>query len=390
MRSLSLLERIKNSWLLVVFAIVALILWNTNLLFERLKTEERNKMELWAMAQKESIQNQAPTNLTLEVLLQTGTNPMIQVDAAGAIIGFKNIQWNRIQDSTILYKKLALFKGQNEPIPIYYKADNDLNPLVDQKLYYGDSSTLLKLQYYPLALLLIVFLFGLVLYYVFKTIRISEQNKLWAGMAKETAHQIGTPLSSMLGWITLGKEGGLSPDTNPFQEMEKDVLRLQLIADRFSKIGSVPQRVPLDIISLTLNTLDYLNTRTADQIQFIEQFPKTEILVEGNAELLSWTLENLIKNGIDAMKGVGTLKLWMESKSNEVKIYVQDEGQGIAKEHRKKIFNPGFSTKKRGWGLGLSLAKRIVENYHNGHLKIENTELTKGTTFSIQLDRTSE
>ena len=390
MRSLSLLERIKNSWLLVVFAIVALILWNTNLLFERLKTEERNKMELWAMAQKESIQNQAPTNLTLEVLLQTGTNPMIQVDAAGTIIGFKNIEWNRSQDSAILYKKLAFFKDQNEPIPIFYKAEEAVAPLVDQKLYYGDSSTLLKLQYYPLALLLIVFLFGLVLYYVFKTLRISEQNKLWAGMAKETAHQIGTPLSSMMGWITLGKEGGLTSETNPFEEMEKDVLRLQLIADRFSKIGSVPQRVPLDLVSLTQKTLDYLNTRTSDQIQFRTEFPKTDVYVEGNAELLSWTLENLIKNGIDAMKGVGTLKLWMESKSNEVKIYIQDQGQGIAKEHRKKIFNPGFSTKKRGWGLGLSLAKRIVEHYHNGRLTIEATELDKGTTFSIRLGRISQ
>lgn len=390
MRSLSLLERIKNSWLLVVFAIVALILWNTNLLFERLKTEERNKMELWAMAQKESIQNQAPTNLTLEVLLQTGTNPMIQVDAAGTIIGFKNIEWNRSQDSAILYKKLAFFKDQNEPIPIFYKAEEAVAPLVDQKLYYGDSSTLLKLQYYPLALLLIVFLFGLVLYYVFKTLRISEQNKLWAGMAKETAHQIGTPLSSMMGWITLGKDGGLTSETNPFEEMEKDVLRLQLIADRFSKIGSVPQRVPLDLVSLTQKTLDYLNTRTSDQIQFRTEFPKTDVYVEGNAELLSWTLENLIKNGIDAMKGVGTLKLWMESKSNEVKIYIQDQGQGIAKEHRKKIFNPGFSTKKRGWGLGLSLAKRIVEHYHNGRLTIEATELDRGTTFSIRLGRISQ
>lgn len=390
MRSLSLLERIKNSWLLVVFAIVALILWNTNLLFERLKTEERNKMELWAMAQKESIQNQAPTNLTLEVLLQTGTNPMIQVDAAGTIIGFKNIEWNRSQDSAILYKKLAFFKDQNEPIPIFYKAEEAVAPLVDQKLYYGDSSTLLKLQYYPLALLLIVFLFGLVLYYVFKTLRISEQNKLWAGMAKETAHQIGTPLSSMMGWITLGKDGGLTSETNPYEEMEKDVLRLQLIADRFSKIGSVPQRVPLDLVSLTQKTLDYLNTRTSDQIQFRTEFPKTDVYVEGNAELLSWTLENLIKNGIDAMKGVGTLKLWMESKSNEVKIYLQDEGQGIAKEHRKKIFNPGFSTKKRGWGLGLSLAKRIVEHYHNGRLTIEATELDRGTTFSIRLGRISQ
>ena len=244
MRLLPIFQRIKNAWLFVVFAIVALILWNTNLLFDRLKNEERKKMELWAMAQKESIQNEAPSNLTLEVLLQTSTNPMIQVDAHGSIIGFKNITWDAQQDSVLLYRRLEQFKQQNQPISIYYKAPESDTPLVDQKLYYGDSQMLLKLQYYPLALLLIIFLFGMVLYYVFKTIQISEQNRLWAAMAKETAHQIGTPLSSMLGWISLGKEGQLVSQTEPYSEMEKDVQRLQLITERFSKIGSTPTLSP--------------------------------------------------------------------------------------------------------------------------------------------------
>ena len=387
MRSLSLLERNKNSWLFVVFGIVALILWNTNLLFDRLKTEERKKMELWAMAQKESIQNQAPTNLTLEVLLQTGTNPMIQVDTRGRIIGFKNIVWEVSQDSALLYRQLRRFKTQNDPIPIYFKIPEQSTPLVDQKLYYGDSSMLLKLQYYPLALLLIIFLFGLVLYYVFKTIRISEQNKLWAGMAKETAHQIGTPLSSMLGWIALGKEDSLPKDTDAFTEMEKDVHRLQLITDRFSKICSLPQLVPLDWTASIRTTLQYLENRSAEQIHFSVSYPETVVEIEGNSELLSWTLENLVKNGIDAMKGKGTLRLWMEIDAKKAKLYVQDEGQGILKEHRKKIFSPGFSTKKRGWGLGLSLAKRIVEHYHKGQLGIVKTAVGVGTTFCISLER---
>ena len=385
MRSVSFLIQIKNSWLLIVFGVVALILWNTNLLFDRLKTEERKKMELWAMAQKESIQNLSPSNLTLEVLLQTGTNPMIQVNSEGQIIGYKNIDWENNQDSLILYKQLERIKDQNQPIPIYYKSPDIPTPLVDQKLYYGDSSTLLKLQYYPLALLLIIFLFGLVLYYVFKTIRISEQNKLWAGMAKETAHQIGTPLSSMLGWIALGKEGGLSKHTNPFNEMEKDVQRLQLISERFSKIGSLPQLLPLDLVDLTQKTLTYLKNRSADQIQFEARLPECSVMIDGNQELLSWTFENLIKNGIDAMKGVGTIRIWMQLESKKVNVHIQDAGQGIAKEHRKKIFNPGYSTKKRGWGLGLSLAKRIVENYHQGRLRIEKTEIGVGTTFCLSL-----
>jgi len=385
MRLLPIFQRIKNAWLFVVFAIVALILWNTNLLFDRLKNEERKKMELWAMAQKESIQNEAPSNLTLEVLLQTSTNPMIQVDAHGSIIGFKNINWDAQQDSVLLYRRLEQFKQQNQPISIYYKAPESDTPLVDQKLYYGDSQMLLKLQYYPLALLLIIFLFGMVLYYVFKTIQISEQNRLWAAMAKETAHQIGTPLSSMLGWISLGKEGQLVSQTEPYSEMEKDVQRLQLITERFSKIGSTPTLSPLDLVETTKKTVAYLTQRTAEQITIEFQPPTASLIIRGNAELLSWTLENLIKNGIDAMKGAGKIGIWMEEHPKKVYLFVSDQGQGIAKEHRKKIFNPGYSTKKRGWGLGLSLAKRIIENYHQGRLEIHQTEIGKGTSFRMML-----
>lgn len=387
MRRLSFVERIKNSWLYVVFLIVALILWNTYLLFDRLKTEERKKMELWAMAQKESVQNQAPNNLTLEVLLQTGTNPMIQVNATGKIIGHKNISWSATQDSALLYQQLDRFRGQNQPIAIFYKEAGSENPLVDQKLYYGDSQMLRKLQYYPLALLLIIFLFGLVLYYVLKTLRVSEQNRLWAAMAKETAHQIGTPLSSMLGWIALGKEGQLVSQTEPFSEMEKDVNRLQLITERFSKIGSLPTLQPLDINKLLKETVIYLENRTASQVTIKTRYKTDPVIIAGNAALLSWTLENLIKNGIDAMKGAGELQIWLEVLPKKIYLFVQDQGLGVARVHRKKIFNPGYSTKKRGWGLGLSLAKRIIENYHQGRLELHQTEVGKGTTFRITLAR---
>ena len=291
------------------------------------------------------------------------------------------------RDSIELYDQLQRFQRQNEPIAIYYKDPNNDTVLVDQKLYYGDSQMLRKLQYYPLALLLIIFLFGLVLYYVFKTLRISEQNRLWAAMAKETAHQIGTPLSSMLGWIALGKEGHLVSHKEPFSEMEKDVHRLQLITERFSKIGSLPKLHSLDFNTLVRETLTYLSNRTASQVKIEAQHLDTAVSIDGNPELLSWTLENLIKNGIDAMKGRGTLRLWTEITPKKVYLYIQDHGHGVAKEHRKKIFNPGYSTKKRGWGLGLSLAQRIVENYHQGRLELYETEPGKGTIFRITLFR---
>ena len=244
-----------------------------------------------------------------------------------------------------------------------------------------------KLQYYPLALLLIIFLFGLVLYYVLKTLRVSEQNRLWAAMAKETAHQIGTPLSSMLGWIALGKEGQLVSQTEPFSEMEKDVNRLQLITERFSKIGSLPTLQPLDINKLLKETVIYLENRTASQVTIKTRYKTDPVIIAGNAALLSWTLENLIKNGIDAMKGAGELQIWLEVLPKKIYLFVQDQGLGVARVHRKKIFNPGYSTKKRGWGLGLSLAKRIIENYHQGRLELHQTEVGKGTTFRITLAR---
>lgn len=215
-------NNLKNSWLLAAFFIVALILWNTNLLFGTLKKEERKKMKLWALAQEDLIENSVVNNLTFEVLQQTWINPMIQVDQNEKIIGHKNINWDKTyEDSLVLYKQLEIIKKENQPILIRYKDSlSDIN----QKLYYGDSVLLKKLQYYPMALLLIIFLFGAVLYFVYKTSRISEQNRLWNAMAKETAHQIGTPLTSMIGWITLMKDE--KKESEPLSEIEKDLDRL--------------------------------------------------------------------------------------------------------------------------------------------------------------------
>ena len=386
MKSLgNFIGKLKNSWLLFAFAIVILILWNTNILFRNLSQEERTKMELWAMAQEEYIQNQELNNLTFEILQRSGQNPMIQVDAEDRILEIRNILWDETkQDSASLYRILEKIKKENLPIVIQYR-DNTGKLIINQKLYYGDSSTLKKLQYYPLALLLIIILFGAVLYFVFKTAKIAEQNRLWAAMAKETAHQIGTPLTSMIGWITLLKEK--QPNSSSLLEIEKDIERLNLITERFSKVGSVPELKPNDIVVAIKNTAIYLQKRSSEQIQFKLELPNKEIQIPFNPQLISWTLENLIKNAIDAMKGKGELSILLKEEPTQVEILISDNGSGMKKEIVSKIFKPGFTTKKRGWGLGLSLTKRIVEDFHSGKVSVLKTSLGYGTTFQLILNK---
>ena len=375
--------KLKNSWLIFAFAIVVLILWNTNVLFRNLSEEERNKMELWVMAQKAYIQNQNLNNLTFEILQRADQNPMMQVNANEKILEIRNIEWDSENtDSTALYRLLEQIKEENQPLLIQYK-DSSGQLLIDQKLYYGNSPTLKKLQYYPLALLLIIFLFGAVLFFGYKSARIAEQNRLWAAMAKETAHQIGTPLTSIMGWITLLKEKG--PLSNPLLEIEKDIDRLKLISARFSKVGSAPDLSEADIVQVLKTTVNYLKKRSSKQIEFQVHLPDKAILLPLNAELLSWTFENLIKNAIDAMKGKGQLQISLEEDSKAVAIELQDTGTGIRKEIVTQIFKPGYTTKKRGWGLGLSLAKRIVEGFHSGKITLLKTELGKGSVFQIRL-----
>mgnify|MGYP001140645085 CR=1 FL=1 len=381
----NVIGKLKNSWLLFAFGIVILILWNTNVLFRNLSKEERTKMELWAMAQEEYIQNQELNNLTFEVLQRSGQNPMIQVDANDKILEMRNIDWDETkQDSASLYRILEKIKKENLPIVIQYK-DSNGTLVIDQKLYYGNSATLKKLQYYPLALLLIIILFGAVLYFMFKTAKIAEQNRLWAAMSKETAHQIGTPLTSMIGWITLLKEK--QPDSTSLKEIEKDIARLNLITERFSKVGSIPELHPNDLVESIKITVDYLQKRSSEHIQFHLQLPNKPILIPLNPQLISWTIENLIKNGIDAMKGKGVLHIQLKEHPSQIEVLIQDSGSGMKKELASKIFKPGFTTKTRGWGLGLSLAKRIVEDFHLGKISVLKTEIGQGTTFQILLKK---
>jgi two-component system, sporulation sensor kinase D len=271
---------------------------------------------------------------------------------------------------------LENLKSQNDPIKMEYV------PGKFQYLYYGDSDLLNKLKYYPAALLLIIFLFAAVVYNFYRSTKMATQNKLWAGMAKETAHQIGTPLSSLIGWLEyLKAEGTVTEST--LMEIEKDIVRLQVITDRFSKVGSEPVLETRDLVAETRASFDYLQSRFSNQVQFTFTAPEGPLWVAINPALHSWTIENLMKNAIDAMRGRGTLEVAIENDGTHYKINVTDNGKGIPKNQFRKVFEPGFTTKKRGWGLGLSLTKRIVEDYHKGKIRVMHSEIGKGTTMQV-------
>ncbi len=378
---------LKKFWPVIFFIVVAFILWNTYILFQTVKNEERKKIKLWAMAQKELIQSNSPSNITFEVLQQVAINPIIQVDDNEKIIGHKNIDRNpNKKDSLELYNQLKKIKKENEPILIKYQDSINKNIIINQKVYYGDSLMLKKLQYYPLALLLIILLFAIVVYFIFWTAKISEQNRLWAAMAKETAHQIGTPLSSLFGWITLFKE---KKNNKNFLllEIEKDLERLKIITNRFSKIGSMPNLNSTDIVLVTNKTLSYLSKRLSKLIVVNVIIPKKKIMIPLDPELYSWTLENIIKNGIDSMKGKGNINFLLKESKDSVNIEITDSGSGIQKKMYGKIFLPGYTSKKTGWGLGLSLAKRIIVDYHKGLIEVKKSNPGKGTTIKIVLKK---
>mgnify|MGYP003671604793 CR=1 FL=1 len=369
-------------WIIIVssFIIISLILWNTYTFFQNFKAEERSKMKNWSFAQKELSKtldlNSDIGELPFEIISSNKTTPMIKVSSDGSL-DYRNIDEEKAQDSLYLINLIEKFKNENQPIEIRYK-DKILSTL-----YYGNSPLLNKLKYYPLALLLIILLFAAVVYFFYRSSKIAEQNKLWTGMAKETAHQIGTPLSSLVGWAEILKTENVNPEY--ILEIEKDIDRLQTITERFSKIGSAPTLKTMDIVEVTKSSYEYLKSRSSKLINFEIIIPETEILVNLNEQLFSWTIENLVKNGIDAMKGKGDLKLELTQLERQVFINISDTGKGIPKSSFTKIFEPGYTTKKRGWGLGLSLAKRIVDDYHNGRIKVLTSEIGKGTTIQIML-----
>ncbi|HKX85452.1 MAG TPA: HAMP domain-containing sensor histidine kinase [Flavobacterium sp.] len=370
-------------WILILasFLITVLILWNTYTFFQIFKNEERNKMELWATAQKtlQNASDNTDVDLPLQIITNNSTIPNILTDANDSILGASNIDDEIISNPQKIRWLLNTYKNSNNKIAIEYDKGKF------RYLYYANSPLLTKLKYYPIALLLIILLFGGLVYNYYKASKVSTENKLWAGMAKETAHQIGTPLSSLIGWLEIMKADNIDPVM--IAEIEKDIDRLQNITDRFSKIGSEPILESRDLVDETRESFHYLQSRFAGQVEFTFKAPDYKIPIKMNHTLHGWTIENLVKNAIDAMKGRGNIDIQIEDDGKVAKIKVRDNGKGIPKNQFRTIFEPGFTTKKRGWGLGLSLTKRIVEEYHKGKIRVLHSDIGKGTTFQISFKR---
>ena len=385
-------------WVLIIasFLIVALILWNTNQFFRKFKNEERLKMEVLATAYENFNNPNLDIDVSLEekIIKSNSSIPMIITFENGDIDKWANLGIPKtkkftslpVEDRLYLNNQLGIMMEENDPLIVHFKLDK---VDITQKIYYRDSDILNKLQFYPLGLLLILLLFGTIIYLVFKSNKIADQNKLWAGMAKETAHQIGTPLSSLLGWVELLRLENTSEDI--VSEIEKDVSRLNMIADRFSKIGSIPKLTKHNIVKETEIAYEYIQSRSFKQIDFhFNTEGDKPINVNLNLQLYSWVIENLVKNAIDAMQGKGELTISVTQENSNAVVTVTDNGKGIAKRLHKKIFEPGYTTKRRGWGLGLSLTKRIINDYHKGRIYVKRSEIGKGTTFAIVLKTAEE
>tara|TARA_B110000908_G_C10262889_1_gene460731 strand:+ start:3618 stop:4760 length:1143 start_codon:yes stop_codon:yes gene_type:complete len=372
-----------SNWVLVSLSliIITIILWNTFLFFQKFKTEERAKMEIWSLAQIEltkSFEDDNISNLTLEVLRNNSTTPMIKVNKNGEI-EFNNINNLNSKDSIKISKLIRKFKSENKPIKISY------NNEVIETLYYGNSDVINKLKYYPLALILIILLFISLIYFYYKSSKSASLNMLWTGMAKETAHQIGTPLTSLMGWVEILKNKNIDP--NYITEINKDIDRLNIISERFNKIGSKPVLKKYNLSSLTKESLDYLQTRLSNKVKIEFKSKDTNLDCLINEQLYSWTIENIIKNSVDAIKGDGNIIVSIVEQKTTLEVSITDNGSGINKNEFKKIFNPGYTSKKRGWGLGLSLSKRIIEDYHNGKIFVKYSEKNVKTIIQIELNK---
>ena len=361
--------------------IILLIIWNTFSFFKILKENELTKMEIWATAQKDIKKSDqlklSFSETSLEVLESNNTTPMISYSPKEETYIHRNIPENKINTPKKRNRLIEQFTEEYEPIEVFYN-----NELL-QTIYFGNSPLINKIKFYPIALIFIMLLFFFAIYFFFRTAKASEQNKLWAGMAKETAHQIGTPLSSLVGWAEILKSEDVNPDY--ILEIEKDIERLKTITDRFSKVGSVPTMVKTDVVKETKASFDYIQRRSSKLINFTIDIPDTPLMVNLNPQLYSWTIENIVKNGIDAMKGKGDIEISITTNLKSAFIRISDTGKGIPKKDFNKIFSPGFTSKRRGWGLGLSLAKRIIEGYHKGRIRVLKSSPTEGTTMEIIL-----
>lgn len=351
-----------------------------------LSQEERSKMETWATAMRALSKADENTDLelVLKVINENNTIPVVVMDSKGNAQFFRNIEVKGKDYADSLKNATALGRillNENKNIRISIDDGNHSDYI---NVCYNDSLMLKRLHVYPFVQLGVVMLFVVVAIFALLTSKKAEQNKVWVGLSKETAHQLGTPISSLMAWIEILKEN--YPQDELIPEMDKDISRLQLIADRFSKIGSTPEVTPDNLNMVITHVAEYMDTRTSKKIKIIRNLPENDIIVNLNDALFEWVVENLCKNAVDAMGGEsGSITLSIRDYNEKVAVEVADTGRGIKKKDLGNVFRPGFTTKKRGWGLGLSLAKRIVEEYHKGRIYVKSSELGKGTTFRIEL-----
>ncbi len=364
-------------WLVVAaILIAAAALLASHYLVSDLQREERNKMEVWAKAMEALNQEDEMTYLLLVTSVMEGNNtiPVIVLDSKDQVMDYRNIE-----DSASVSDYAQQMKRAGNVIRIELGDDY-------QQVCYDESIMLKRLTYYPYWALLVVLIFAVVAVFAILTAKRAEQNKVWVGLSKETAHQLGTPISSLMAWVEVLKE--TYPDDTLIPEMSKDVKRLERIAERFSKIGSLPEPVDTSMNEVLDRVIEYMDKRTSQKINIKGHYPDHHVMVKINASLFEWVIENLCKNAVDAMEGgAGKIDLWLLEEDDIVAVEVVDTGKGIKKKNIKNVFRPGFTTKKRGWGLGLSLAKRIVEEYHKGHIYVKDSEPGRGTTFRIELKK---
>jgi signal transduction histidine kinase len=384
-----------------VLALVAILIVSGTILYssylaDKIEKDERKKVELWVEAVTSiSNPNNTETSLASKITLQQNEIPIIETTEKDSISNWANLDsvkvekgWKKddslriLNDNSYLQSKLRSFRSENKNITWTDPSD----PIRKNKYYYGHSRLLDEVRYYPLIQLLIVGLFILITIMALRSNYRSTQNQVWAGMAKETAHQLGTPVSSLEGWMEILKE--THGQENFVPEMEKDVSRLRLVSDRFGKIGSAPKLEERNVIEQVKNMVEYIRKRAGGKVSFhLNSHKRDDIQVKISAPLFDWVIENLLKNALDAMEGKGSIKIDIQDADQDLIIDVSDTGKGISKQNVAKVFKPGFTTKKRGWGLGLSLSKRIIEQYHKGSLSVKQSEIGKGTTFRIVLKK---
>lgn len=382
MKSFSNFRDIKYLLIVVAAIIAAASLFVSNNFVEKLKLEEKNKMQVWASAMSSIINAELNEDVTLEqnILSSNKTIPVVLTDDTGSIIQENNIKIPANADSlTVLMERVADMRKKGNVIPIY------MDGVGEQYVCYDDSNILILLSYYPYIQLCVVLIFLIICVVAVVSSKRAEQNRVWVGLSKETAHQLGTPISSLMAWVEVLKEK--YPDDELLPDMSHDVERLQRVAERFSKIGSKPEHSLDDIVAVVEKSIEYVKRRSPSKVEYVVNFPKRPLTVRMNTPLIEWVIENLCKNAVDAMEGNGVITVTVSHDERNAYIDVADTGKGISKSNRKMVFEPGFTTKKRGWGLGLSLAKRIMEEYHDGKIFVKKSAPGKGTTFRMELKK---